>query len=780
MLSTLRYGYAAFILLLIPVLAGMLAAGGRLQTDLTALLPHAQQPDALLRAADKAVQAQADTRVVLLAGSSDAEKAFQTAAEIAGQWRSSGVFAAVESHIEPDLAALRADMQRLGAAALPRPQRRLLFEEPQRYFQERAESLLNPFAAPTLLPPEQDWLGFSRFAQEQAQTQSRLQWHSGNGMLFTEEGGKTWVWLSGRLPEGNTAGSAGLLALMQQSRRTAEAAGVETLSTGGALFAAAAKEAAERESRLMGSAGLLLTFGLLLRVFRTARVFWLLLPLAAGLAAGLAAVLAVFGEIHMLTIVVGTSLVGVLVDFPLHWLAGSVFGAAGRSGFSDGRVWQAHPAMRRVLPAFTVSLLITAAGYALLWFTPLPVLRQTAVFSGFALLGAFAATVLWLPPLFARYRPRSVPFAGLVEQAGAYSRRIGGRLKRRGWRLAGGLLLAAGLWRSDWHDDIRQWIDIPPKMLAQAQQIGRLAGADFSGSYLVAEAGSEDGLLQKNAEIRRALQPLLRQQKISGIQSLEQWLPPAAEQQKLKNRLRELAELPDTWQPLQAAGVPRQAVRRALNQAAGMPAATLSDGLKPATAEAGRQLYLGEAAPGRFASIVRLHGLNDAQAVQTALQGLEGAHWVDRRGSLNRLFAQTRNQALWLKLASYSLAALLLWRILGLRRGLRVLAVPLASAAATVAVLGWLGVPVGLFAVFGLLLVSAVGTDYAVYAAAAAHSPPARLGGLLLAALTTGISFTLLGMSGTPAVAAFGLTVAVGTAFNLWLAGRLSDSSEVM
>nr|WP_246408150.1 MMPL family transporter [Neisseria musculi] len=758
----------------------MLAAGGRLQTDLTALLPHAQQPDALLRAADKAVQAQADTRVVLLAGSSDAEKAFQTAAEIAGQWRSSGVFAAVESHIEPDLAALRADMQRLGAAALPRPQRRLLFEEPQRYFQERAESLLNPFAAPTLLPPEQDWLGFSRFAQEQAQTQSRLQWHSGNGMLFTEEDGKTWVWLSGRLPEGNTAGSAGLLALMQQSRRTAEAAGVETLSTGGALFAAAAKEAAERESQLMGSAGLLLTFGLLLRVFRTARVFWLLLPLAAGLAAGLAAVLAVFGEIHMLTIVVGTSLVGVLVDFPLHWLAGSVFGAAGRSGFSDGRVWQAHPAMRRVLPAFTVSLLITAAGYALLWFTPLPVLRQTAVFSGFALLGAFAATVLWLPPLFARYRPRSVPFAGLVEQVGAYSRRIGGRLKRRGWRLAGGLLLAAGLWRSDWHDDIRQWIDIPPEMLAQAQQIGRLAGADFSGSYLVAEAGSEDGLLQKNAEIRRALQPLLRQQKISGIQSLEQWLPPAAEQQKLKNRLRELAELPDTWQPLQAAGVPRQAVRRALNQAAGMPAATLSDGLKPATAEAGRQLYLGEAAPGRFASIVRLHGLNDAQAVQTALQGLEGAHWVDRRGSLNRLFAQTRNQALWLKLASYSLAALLLWRILGLRRGLRVLAVPLASAAATVAVLGWLGVPVGLFAVFGLLLVSAVGTDYAVYAAAAAHSPPARLGGLLLAALTTGISFTLLGMSGTPAVAAFGLTVAVGTAFNLWLAGRLSDSSEVM
>ena len=46
---------------------------------------------------------------------------------------------------------------------------------------------------------------------------------------------------------------------------------------------------------------------------------------------------------------------------------------------------------------------------------------------------------------------------------------------------------------------------------------------------------------------------------------------------------------------------------------------------------------------------------------------------------------------------------------------------------------------------------------------------------MLLAALTTGISFVLLGMSSTPAVAAFGLTVAVGVVFNLWLAAWLLE-----
>ncbi|MCQ9325722.1 MMPL family transporter [Neisseria dentiae] len=776
---TIRRIYTALMVLLLGFAVYSVAATQWLQTDLTALLPQEERPDVLLQAADRAVEAQLNTQVVLLAGSADAEKAFQTASEIAALWRKSQVFAAVDSSVSPDLEAVRTDVRRLGLAVLPPEQRQLLFEEPKRYFQERAEAAVNPFAAPSPLPLEQDWLGFGRFVTERAQPQSRLQWNADNGMLFTEDdSGKTWVWLRGKLPETNNLanGSDNLLPLLHQSRGLAAKNGVETLSAGGAVFAAASKAAAERESQLMSAAGLLLTFALLLWVFRSVRVFWLTLPLAAGMLTGLAAALLVFGEVHILTIVIGTSLVGMLVDFPLHWLAPSVFGtAAHRYARSDGPDWQAEPAMRHVLPTFAVSLLITVAGYAFLWFTPLPVLRQTAVFSGFALLGAFGATVLWLPPLFARYQAKSVPFTGLVERLYALSARMKIRLHRRGWWLVGGILLAVGLWRSNWHDDIRQWVNMPPAMLAEAQKIGELSGTDFGSRYLVVEAGSEDELLRKNAEVGRVLQPLAAQQKLAGIQSLDQWLLPAAEQQKLQNRLRELAKLPENWQPMREIGVPRQTVRNALNQAAVAPPLTLSDGLKPALAEAWRPLYLGEAAPGRFASVIRLNGLNDAAAVQAGIKGLAGVHWADKRSHLNELFHHTRNQAAWLKLASYALALLLLWRMFGIRRGITVLAVPLAAAVATVAVLGWAGIPVSLFAMFGLLLVSAIGVDYAVYAVAAKHSAPARLGGMLLAALTTGISFVLLGMSSTPAVAAFGITVAVGTVLNLWLAGWLLE-----
>ena len=743
----LRRLYTLFTALLCLFLIHTVTTKPWLQTDLAALLPAEQQPDALLVAADHAGKAQLNGQIVMLTGSANAETAFQAAAEIASKWRESGVFAEVDSSVMPDLDSVRADMQRLAQATLPQEQARLLFQEPKRYFQTRAEDAANPFAAVSPLSLEQDWLGFGRFVAAKANPQSRLQWNMDNGMLFTEADGKTWVWLRGRLKTGDHfSGNDKLLPLINDSRAIAQKHGAETLAAGGALFAAASKTAAEAESRTMSMVGTLATFALLLWVFRSARVFWLALPLAAGMLTGLAAALAVFGEVHILTIVIGTSLVGMLVDFPLHWLAPSVFRQ------SENGKWSSESAMKHVLPSFAVSLLITVLGYALLWFTPLTVLRQTAVFSGFALLGAFGATVLWLPPLFRRYQAKAVPFAKLTERLLRLKGRLNKRLHKRGWLALGGIFLAVGLWRSDWHDDIRQWVNMPSEMLAQVQRIGELSGTDFGGRYIVTEAASEDALLAKNAELAQALQPLVAQGKLGGFQSLDQFVAPVSEQEKLQNRLRELAGQPENWPPL-----------------------TLSGSLKTQLAQAWQPLYLGEVEHGRYAAIVRLNDLADEAAVRTAALGIAGTHWADKRAHLNALFHHTRNQAAWLKLASYALAWLLLWRMFGAKRGSKILAVPLAAAVCTVAALGWLGIPVSLFAMFGLLLVSAIGVDYAVYAATAKHTAAARLGGMLLAAATTAISFALLAFSSTPAVAAFGLTVTIGVGFNLWLAGALLE-----
>lgn len=772
-MGKLRWAYLLLMLMLVVV--ALLTSSGKhwLQTDLTALLPQEKQPDILLQRADALNEAQLNGQVVMLVGATEAENAFAAAKAVAELWRNSGVFAAVDSHINPDLAHIRADAALLAQALLPAAIQQQLREDPAAYFQQRAADLANPFAAPSPLPPDEDWLGFGRFVSAGLTLDGTLQWHADSGMLYSESAdGHTWVWLRGRLPTQQTvtASPAALLPLMQHSRAVAATYDADALQAGGALFAATAKAAAERESRLMSITGLALTFALLLWVFRSLRVLALLLPLAAGLLTGLAATLLLLGEIHALALVIGTSLVGMLVDFPLHWLAPAACGA------HHPRSWQAAASMRHVLPTFTVSLAITVLGYILLWFTPLPVLRQTAVFSAAALIGAFGATVLWLPPLFARYRPRKNGFARI--SARLY--RLTGCLKprlRHPLCVAAALLLAAGgLWRSDGRDDIHLWVSLPPTLVAEAEHIGRISGTDFSGQFLLVEAPDADTLLQRSAAVRRMLAPLQTQQALAGVQGLDQWLHDSEQQAALGHTLRQLAAQPQHWQALRDLGVPDETVRQALLAAAERPAVSLERSLATGLAEAWRPLYLGEVAPGRLAAMLRLQGLRDAAAVQTAVAGLAGVHWVDKRAHLNHLFQQTRNQAAWLKLASFVLAWLLLWRLFGLRPGSRIVAVPLLAALAAASVLGWLGLPLSLFALFGLLLASAIGVDYAVYARSAPHPPTVRLGGMLLAALTTGISFALLGMSSTPAVAAFGLSVTLGVIFNLWLASWLLEA----
>ncbi|EIC13710.1 hypothetical protein QG041_03850 [Kingella kingae] len=737
--------YAVCCVLMAIWLGVQFAQHTPIQTQLTALLPQ-EQVSTIFHAADQFQEQQLNQQIILLVGANDSEKAFQAANEVAQTWQNSGYFAGIDGKIEPDLTQLQQSVRQLGAAILPAPQIQQLYDNPQQYFAERAEAAANPFAG-SLLSLEQDWLGFSRFILEK-QGNSQLRWHSEHAMLYTEIDGKTWVWLRARLPQ--TAPNVGLLDLWRSSKTQAQAQSYTLLATGGALFAADAKQNAERESSIMSAIGLTLTFALLLAMFHSWRVLWLALPLGVGVLSGLTASLLVFGEIHALTLVVGTSLVGVLVDFPLHWLASSLFAK------QPALAWHGALTMRRLLPSFWISLLITVLGYLLLWFTPLPVLRQTAIFSAAALLGAFAATVLFLPILLRAYQAKTTLFShGMTALAGAIQSHRWQYILAAIW-----LTCAAGVTQTQWQDDIRQWASMRPDLLADAQQIAQISGMG-AGQTVLITATSPDDLLQQSQQVEHALQ----QAHIAQVQSLNQWILPVAEQKRLKQRLAELAKQPALFAPLVDLGIPAEIVQAALNQAAQTPVQPLVSSLNAPQAEAFRSLYLGEI-DGKWVGLARLSNVRGN--VQAALP--PSATLLDKRIHLNEQFTATRNQAAWLKIGSFVLAWGVLCWLFGARRGSLILAVPLLAVAGTVGILGWLNMAIGLFPMFGLLLASAIGVDYAVYVLNAPESLSARLAGITLAALTTEISFALLAWSSTPAVAAFGISVSVGVLLN-WLGG---------
>jgi predicted exporter len=149
-------------------------------------------------------------------------------------------------------------------------------------------------------------------------------------------------------------------------------------------------------------------------------------------------------------------------------------------------------------------------------------------------------------------------------------------------------------------------------------------------------------------------------------------------------------------------------------------------------------------------------------ALAAAAHDLPGVTFVDKAGSVSALFGEYRRlTALTLALA-FPLVGIGLAMRYGLRGALAVLVPPLFGVAAALAATAYAGMSVSLFSVLALILVLGIGVDYAVFLREGGARLDAALLGVVLAAITTLLSFGLLAMSSTPALQSFGFTLAVG------------------
>jgi len=100
----------------------------------------------------------------------------------------------------------------------------------------------------------------------------------------------------------------------------------------------------------------------------------------------------------------------------------------------------------------------------------------------------------------------------------------------------------------------------------------------------------------------------------------------------------------------------------------------------------------------------------------------------------------------------------------GWRGGLRIMAPPSAAVVQAPALLALCGLPFTFFAAMALVLVLAIGVDYAIFCAEDGDGEAATLTAVTLATLTTMLSFGLLAFSHTAAVQTFGITMLTGIA----------------
>jgi predicted exporter len=736
--------------------------GPPVAADMLALLP-AGSGDALMQQAEQRMQEPLNRDLLLLIGHPQRDRAIALVQQVGEQWRSSGHFAQVQWDIDSDLGALRDYLQRNRLALLPATDRQLLLEQPQQLIAQRAAQLFDPFASFSLLPIEQDWLGLGARAQQALNPDSRVQADLSSGALLVEQDGMTWALLRASA-QGNAFDMQEpplIAAQVADTRQQIAAAGGQLLAAGGVLYAAAGQAKASREISLIGGGATLGTLLLLLLAFRRVRVLLSLLPVGMALLAGCTACVLVFGQINALTLVLGASLIGVAADYPQHYLSKSWSNSAGAND------WSSWAALRATLPGLSLSLGTNLLGYLALAFTPFPALTQVALFSAAGLIAAYLCSVCLLPAWLRGLRLRPLP--GLLSLS---KRLLAGRTRLLS-KVANAPLLvllllfcAGGLWQLHTQNDLRQWLGKEPELLQQAQRIAELTGQQPTSQFFLVRAANPQQLLERQAALSQQLDQLIESGQLRGYRALSQLVAPDTQLQTLRSAL---GKLPQHWQALVDLGIPTAALNSELDALQQNNPASLEQALASPLGEAWRPLWLGSNEQG-VAGLVSLQGLNNSAALATLASAVPGVQLVDRISELNALFNATQISAAELKLLSCAAILLLLCLPFGLKGALQVVCLPLLAALTALACLGWLGQPLTLFSLFGLLLITAIGVDYAILMRENIGGPAVSLLGTLLSALTSWLSFGLLLLSDTPAIANFGLAISLGLLFCFLLA----------
>ncbi|MEO8062545.1 MAG: MMPL family transporter [Pseudomonadota bacterium] len=762
------------VAVLLGAFAFVVAPSLRIETNLLALLPataeNRVQLDAVKRFADRSSR-----ELVFVVGIADRERLRTTGLAFANTLARSGAFARVDFVVDDRyISAARAERPIRGALLSAR-QRDQLEQDVPALERDALRAAYTPLGFTRPFGISDDPLGLASAAFAEALPGSGKARLEGDILAVSGEG-RHWTVVRATTAQDpyRTETQEKVTDAIAAARAAAlgVSADAETAGSGVILHAAAAASKAQAEVTTFGGVDLLAVVVLIVLVFRQLRPLLVtLLTIGVATLAAITACQYAFGQVHILTLTFGTSLIGVSVDYALHYFVNRM---PSRSG---------ETTPHNIVPALILGCTTTVAGYMTLLVAPIPGLRQIALFSAVGLATACAIVILLYPGVLAAL---SVVFRRLRLEGTKPPRAVPHWVARLArfqpltllprpavWALLA-MSVAVAVWGLTMltpRDDVRALQRPPPELVAAEKRVRTLLGVGFDTRFVLVSAATPELVLQKLEALEPVFAKLERAGSITGHMSVSPSLVSLERQQRDRLLLEQQVygddgALTHVMRKLGFAPAVIETRRAAFDATRGKaltPALWLASPLSAPV----RHLWLGTLGKDN-AAVVLLDGNTAPQSVQQEVESVPGVRYVDQVADISSVLGEYRRIASWLMLVviGVMLACLLVFY----RSGAAVrTALPAASGLVlTLAALGFLHEPVNLFHVLSLLLVLGLGVDYAIILREG-RSQQAVLA-VFLSMTTTLISFGLLGFSSVPFVRSIGITVALGVAFTFLIA----------
>ncbi|EMH4164586.1 MMPL family transporter [Pluralibacter gergoviae] len=564
-------------------------------------------------------------------------------------------------------------------------------------------------------------------------------------LVAQDDAGRYWYLLHGETTGSSfdmqqTHASVAALAAMENRLKTAwpEA---RLLSRGTLFYSDYASQQAKHDIASLGTATVIGVMALILLVFFSLRPLLLcLLSVGTGALAGCVVTLLLFGELHLMTLMMSMSIIGISADYTLYYLTERMVHG------DTASPWQS---LSKVRNALLLALLTTVAAYLIMMLAPFPAIRQMATFAAAGLTASCLTVLCWHPWLCRGLPVRPVPL--MVPMLRWLAAWRSNKTLSVGLPVGLALISAAGIATLRIDDDISQLQALPGHLLSQEKSITALTGQSVDQKWFVVYGSSAQQTLERLEAFTPALQQARQQKLIRSFRTLPL--------NSLKRQAQDLALLkaaaPAVVEALQSAGL------EAISPDLSSMTVTVDDWLKSPASEGLRLLWL-TLPDGASGVLVPVDGVTDGGALRQLAEKNTGVAWVDRKASFDDLFALYRT--ILTALLGIALAAIACSAVarLGWRKGLVSIVPSLLSLACSLAALAFSGLAVNLFSLLALVLVLGVGINYTLFFSNPRGTPLTSLLAILLAMLTTLLTLGMLVFSATQAISSFGIVLIIG------------------
>lgn len=521
---------------------------------------------------------------------------------------------------------------------------------------------------------------------------------------------------------------------------------------------------ATKEISLISTVSLIVVLVILLLIFRhVLPIFFSVASILCSSITAVLATLAIFGKMHILTMLFGTSLIGSCIDYSLHYFINWKANNACHKGYQ---------VRNHLLKGLSLSLISTLICYFILIFAPFNLLKQMAVFSISGIFSSFLSVICIYPYLKMPQKNREIKYLKYYSTPSWYNKKFVGRFVITVMFVVsiGTILIFHKNVKIE--NDLSRLYKKEGREMTDEIEAAKVLQYSPSGWFIVSGATPEE-TLQNEEKIAGKLRTMNAGKEKGGFVCTSAYIPSVKSQRESRLAVEKL--LPLAAEQFEYLGYDNpDALAGALKKDFNSSAENfieIGKNVPEYLLGAISSAWLGEI-DGKFYSVILPVSVTDFDGYKALADG-ENVFFISKVKSMNEDLNKLSSMILKLFAVVYVLLFVILKFFYSLKQTCKIISVPLLIILWTAAIFAISGIYFEFFSITGLILVFGLGLDYVIYMIENEkrkdETENAKLEpfAIALSFVTTAVSFGALALSKFVPVHMIGLAIFIGltTAF---------------